>query len=790
MEEQIQFNDESLKRAIVVFWSKQGIVVDDTTAQKFVKDIRDKMKSSTTSELQLALSELKMELTPEAEASLEYGKVIKASMTSFSKLFSDVENILLKVEAGKLSRDDLRIISDELKQITGTVGKKNRKWQLEVLKTRIEQKNQEYKQILAMLDAVDNYDKASDVDGEIEKLASNKKLKQIALSQEDLFNASLQKNPRITGSQFESSMGESLNKLDDLTGSFEWTNPETKKKVKIWTRKRLNFELQLGITDPAKLKYWEYKKDLYKDFVSYYKQLETLVGEQLSSMMRISEIMNTPIQKMDQLATFIPSMYYHSKPEKGEKGLGQATEQLTEKRMQERTDLERASETIAKMREMRKLLEEAKELFGEYTDEIALAETLDKKQEEVAKFRASKFVSEIEYSSIPRSNMTPEELKSLTSLHPVLERKLFDQSFIGGALNLLDPRGPGAANLTEEERLYRQRVKSDAPANAWTLGNIRKTDEGTIRKINSSPVTWKKGFDIYYHSFWPENEVDKKRLAETNNNCIRGIRKAIFPLIKAISTDPSMNPEERKNALRDVEKYKSGITEDRKKAFALDRKIHWSTLFNLAKGDIERSDPETYIKNSQEAEQFTEQIMRKYPSLRSKKEYLENQIHRQIKDANPINIRSMVAINPHTPDWVLMYMAQTDEHLQAIALSELNKRGWIPKLDENGVPVTSETNWVFEKNNSQSEATVAKISSRDIVVAAVDPQIESLRQQMAQLEIQNKQLTDRRKALQVQIDQRQNVIDQQKQQTTAPAQAQDNTNSAQPSIYQPAPAIK
>jgi len=132
---------------------------------------------------------------------------------------------------------------------------------------------------------------------------------------------------------------------------------------------------------------------------------------------------------------------------------------------------------------------------------------------------------------------------------------------------------------------------------------------------------------------------------------------------------------------------------------------------------------------------------------------------------NPPDAIRAVIKNESTPSWILMFIAETNREFGTLAQNQLASRGWKIKTDKDKNPIVDMTNGAWIWTNSKKSNANISLSHRDLF-AAKDAQLESLKQQKDQLELQSKQLTEKRRALEIQIEQRQNVLDQQSQTQT------------------------
>ncbi len=119
MSQAINFTDDDLKSAIISHWGKQGVTVNENTAQQLAQEVRGKLRESTMDELKLALSEMKMELSPSMAELRPSALVAIAVLNESAKIFNLVKN----ADFGNMARNEVEKFLTQLQQAAGLAGK-------------------------------------------------------------------------------------------------------------------------------------------------------------------------------------------------------------------------------------------------------------------------------------------------------------------------------------------------------------------------------------------------------------------------------------------------------------------------------------------------------------------------------------------------------------------------------------------------------------------------------------------------------------------------------------------
>ena len=117
MSQPVVFSDQDLQAAIVSHFKEQGVTINEDTARQLTQEVRGKLKQSTDDELKLALSEMKMELSPTI-ASSEPSALYAHSVVNTNAKIYNIVNSAFK----NMNRDDVTQAMAQLAQAANSNG--------------------------------------------------------------------------------------------------------------------------------------------------------------------------------------------------------------------------------------------------------------------------------------------------------------------------------------------------------------------------------------------------------------------------------------------------------------------------------------------------------------------------------------------------------------------------------------------------------------------------------------------------------------------------------------------
>lgn len=291
----------------------------------------------------------------------------------------------------------------------------------------------------------------------------------------------------------------------------------------------------------------------------------------------------------------------------------------------------------------------------------------------------------------------------------------------------------------------------------------------SLEHLDSLPMTWRKGHAIYMLLDPPAEKTIRQDIPTM-------ITDAPPAWGKQIITNQPFNIEKGKFDEQKGKMEKStqpkAMSKERKISEAENENAHWSTLFNLTRNQKVDATGKT------RAEQYIESLP---ADVRENEDVLKQAA--EMEEEDHLNDKESIYAalwNPSTPDWVLMKAALTGyaENTRRIAKAILQrKRGWMPKLDENGNLVKDEetNDFVWERipgfqptagldrdniltaqvaappapmSPSQQQA-VGTQNSLQNQINSKDTQIKSLQQQIQQLQVQKTDFEKQRDSVRV-----------------------------------------
>jgi len=516
MSELIQFNDEDLKKAIVQYWGGQGITIADETAMKLVEEVRSKMQNQTLDELKLAINQLKLELSSEKEASLNFNIIINSSskfLNSLAKFsaFEEMKKEEIKeafknlIEAAQKAGQDLPTFRQNLKSEKDKLIKR-----LRLIKDKI--------------DRLNNYDPNTDFEGNLDKLTKNKELVDVSNLENDILAGK-----RITGkkrkSDYEFINKNQLKNLDDILGVIDWKielDENTYKLLRVWSRKRFNFEKLLGNNIK---KFYQTQLRRYASYLQYLTDKESFYLKRINEIEHLSTVSREKNQILERYISE-ESNYYKNLP---------ANKDLTQELVM-----------AIKARE-----ENLKKEWEELKNNIA---------------NSAKNIKELKDENVKEISRILNEIQEIQFNQPAIadlsEKYFFDPDFITWAM--------GKKGITET----RQYTSPFLGTDKWNVETGNKFDQ----VINNMETTWKKGQIIYWAQN-PPNESTK----DDANTVSRGKPERVTALTQDVNISPYMTDEQKKMVKSIAKNYSGGWLDETKFEVARNPKTHWHLLFTLSK---------------------------------------------------------------------------------------------------------------------------------------------------------------------------------------------------------------
>lgn len=714
MSNQIQFNDQDLKQAIMSHWANQGVQVMENTADQMVQQVKSKLKNNTSDELKLALSELKLELTPTTSAS-EYHNLLIASHLKNIKTAS---YILLEktAEAYKnMGRQEIMSLLGDLTQLAKESGRtlEEQKKYIDSLIGKIDKR---LVRVTEQISALSNFDEKNTADQDaIVALIANPQLQQLTEQE----HASL-KGGRAGKESEAKRVGYTPEQIKLINQAFSpasgsvlptmnsgYVSEGRSNERILWTRKRFAFERALG-RDNTSL--YQKRKAQYQGYVVYKKREALQLKEQRHNLDRLRTVGRSRQKLSENLLTRTVE-HAHTAANKA------AMEQIA----------------VAMMK-YREFLTSEEEFYSKYLQEYGRGEqNLKMIQQDIADLVAIENPEPISAGD-EKVSFDPEALFELRR-----------DSQQGEAIRQPAKIGPSVWSITPE-----------GGEKAFTKG---------------MDTTWQNGQAIY-KTLDPEtkqSQMDARTILTYRDSP---------KITQNFKVGPYATDEQVQSFVQRLENLPTrGMSDQAKKELA-DGNAHWSLLWNLAKKDVTKDN-------------FSKELgFSGYQGTNGKEKALIDYVYKQMPSVNSQDIRMMVAGNKNTPDWVLMYIAESDPSLQTFAQKQLGLRGWKIKKDAEGNPQVSDKDgsWIWEKTKTASitlsprEAqTTPAIPISSPTAPGVSPQMRSMMDQSSELDRQNQELLKKRQALTVQMQQETaKSANPAGGQAPTPTQATDNTNAPKP----------
>jgi hypothetical protein len=674
MSTKVQLSDEALKGAIINHWKGLGIAITDQTSNDMVKEVRGKMKEGTDDELRLALSELKMDLTPDDPTISSSNRLI-VTAESVIKNYALGSYVLKNASLEGMSRDEVsRLISDlsAMASANGRTMKEQRTWisaEIHRLQKRIKRISDEMAnlsnfdesdesakaEILQLIDSSPELQQATQKEHVATpyKMVTNKDGKTLPqaaykLKGENVSEAAkLQydaKEIEIINNAFEGKNSGVIRQMDDV-------NPDKRKGAEkgatrttnkiLWTRRRFAWEKALGNEDTP---LYQARKGLYQSYVKAKQKEATKLKLNIDSLDRIRLVTKKQGNIEEKNLTGIRE-HFHGAANKDH------VEALDNRILSYETTLKEDKNRYASNLEK----------YGK-----------DKQELEEVEAQLEQLMQATEFA--------PSE-----SGQEALD---FDPEFLHG----LDRTPSSAEGLSAW-----QRQKAKIGPNVWGIN-----PDGTLstEAAPGTETTWQKGQALYQKFDQPSKQT------EMDVNTILTYRDAP-KITQKFKVGPYAKDADIQRFIERLEKNSTkGWGADLKKKVA-NTAANWDILYNLSKKNISKEDQSKALGLDSNMKTNTQE------------EVAMDTIFRQMPGVNDTEVRTLVAGNENTPDWILMFMAENDPDVQTKAISELEKpsRGWTYNKDENGDPVTTsgegDGNWIWTKKKGKGATSSVSLSYRE-----------------------------------------------------------------------------
>lgn len=736
MSQPVVFSDQDLQAAIVAHFKEQGVTINEDTARQLTQEVRRKLKKSTDDELKLALSEMKMELSPTISSSnssyLHAHSVVNTNANIYNIVNSAFKN---------MTRDDVTQAMAQLAQAANTNGKTlkeqrnviskeihNAQRNLSRVETKIksisgfdEESEAERKQILELIDD-DNLQKITEKEHSAlgkTRASKDSESKRVGYTPQEIKALNRSFSPSRKDAE-GNVVQEYTNNLPTL--SFGEVGENRSNERLLWTRKRFAFERALGReNEPLYAK----RVTQYRTYIAILMHERLVLGQLIASKQRLI-IATGKIAEQTQATQAIEHFHYDA-----EKGKNINFLQL-------------------------------KNLLSAYVEGLRQAENnylLSLKDVKVTDEEMDDVENEInEFLNSLNAGTEPEAYVQRSS-----EKATFEPEYVYSQAR------QGRTNDQDESAKFRQEGKL-AP-NDWSFKNIEQHAPEVAAKIEKEPTTWRKGWAIF-------NWGDKPSKA-TKTDVGTILKPKISPKItQTVQLSPYATDKEKEFVINNINRFNTTGLDEGSKLRMANGPWHWAILWNLSKDKISK---QTFM-----SELFGKR--NDLVNLPDGVQALAEEVYKQYPKVNPEAVRMEIAKNDATPDWILMYMAQHDRDLESFVLNKLGQRGWRVKKTAEGNPEIHDGDWVWsrvKKSSLRMGFREAQVQTTEITPTQENPQLQQLINQQNGLNNQDQNLQQQRKQLQDKMNKIKNQQPIPQTPQTTSSQAMDSTTAIPGAITPP-----
>lgn len=736
MSQIINYTDDDLVSAIVTYWGNQGVTVNQNTAQQLAQEVRAKLKENTLDELKLALSEMKMELSP-STAGLREDAILAISALNGT---NQIQNLIKNADFGNMARNEVEEFLAQLASAAERTGI-SIKQQRQLLAKDIHNKQRQLDRVEQRIKSYSAFNESSEADQkEILELVNNAALQQLTEKEHaTLGGARASKEPE------SKKVGYSPEQILEINKAFSpFTQDKNGNKTPLFTKNLPTFsfgeQLQQGRSNERLL--WTRKRFAYeralgrensklyaKRLVQYRTYINTMMYERLALTQSIASKQRLAIAAgniAEQTKATEAIEHFHYDPEKGKN-----------------------VDFLQLRKYLSSYLVQLKEKENAYLSSLKESSVTDAAVEEADK-RIQDFMNALEADTLPEATPSRES-----------ELALFDPEYI------FTEGRQGRESEEGEGSKFRQ--KSKLAPNDWSYKNLEQNVPEIAAKLAESPTTWKKGWAIFN---WGDRLSD-----DTKTDVGTILRQKISPKItQMVQLSPYATDEEKSYIINNIDRFnRSGLTDASKMNMA-SGPWHWSILWNLSKDKISKK---TFVSELLGPKSD-------YAALPDGTKALVSEIYKQYPKVNADEVRLAVANNETTPDWILMYIAQHDRQLETFALNKLGKRGWRVKKTPDGNPEISNGDWVWDRVKKASMILSYREAQTTQTAPAVPPQqFENLVLQQREMDKKQKELDKQRDEIQFRLEQMNTGLKQNPSQAKPAPQAGDTTNAIPGAITPP-----